>query len=255
MQSPQHMSVNPASDPHSDADSQTPQNPVEDLQGLLMRLQTIHMENLTVGLALSDEDLHFTQSQFCKNCQEVGLWLTGYTSDSNRIVFFELACIMEPDESLKWGKDAQDQKMADVYSIVIEIITKTSKPTPFHIQTIFFHIAKFIQQYPIIVQRSHNTTRRPSVNTTPHIQSYGTQTQHVPHQSHRYIPLIPWRANTHRQPPGVHRDQYGQVYQVGSTVASQESTSDLAGQVRPCRCDGTPGNCRCIGPCRCVHDA
>ena len=47
-------------------------------------------------------------------------------------------------------------------------------------------------------------------------------------------------------------------------MRTQICTSDLtapADQVRPCRCrgctgcDGKPGHCRCIGRCRCVHDA
>lgn len=58
MLSLQDMSASPTSDASTDADSETPRNSVDDLQGLLMRLQALHMDGSMLGGPLEEAEFN-----------------------------------------------------------------------------------------------------------------------------------------------------------------------------------------------------
>jgi hypothetical protein len=66
------MSVNPASDPHSDADSQTPRNAVEDLQALLVRLESLQMDGNMLGGHIEEQE--FKKWMRTGAAKDVTLW-------------------------------------------------------------------------------------------------------------------------------------------------------------------------------------
>jgi hypothetical protein len=344
------MSANPDSDPDTDADPDTPRNAVEDLQGLLLRLQMPQMytepsvvqtdicldhEKLMASSVLSPQDHQKIFDDISNHFSRIG-WLlqgpehkdTGTGLHGLRLTFFEIGYMLKPDlidrpnikpnfitQKMNWllsqlttlnvgsRKDdktfqvwlthitddiAQWNTTQGILLVPPHLQKKQVRDRQFHKDWVAWtsgdqilytkdgvdvksdvrsHWVQFVNLEGIQYYKPING--RDCYAYVPRRESQKDQIQYVYPQNVQRPPntpktYTPWRANTHRQPPGVYRDQYGQVYQVGTTFASQESTSDLAdlaAQVRPCRCegcpgcDGTPADCRCIGTCRCVHDA
>ena len=248
------MSASP-SDPSTDTQSQITRNSVQDLQGLLLHLQasqpsltTSTVEHdiivdklmlIAIHMIYHDRDLRFKCLQLAYLFERPAL----NVSEQTKLI------------QTKWNEMERQ-----VQSVRVKLLTLPRNEKDTSLLRMIDGIISSITQY---INRN-----MPSVSKTPHIQSHGTQPQHVypqhvQRQPKTYTQYIPWVPNTDRRPAAVHQNPHGSYYQVSNKLASQERTSDLAdsvGQVRPCRCegcpgcDGTPDNCRCIGKCRCVHD-
>jgi hypothetical protein len=326
------MSVNPASDPHSHADSQITLNSVQDLHALLLTLQalgprlathTVEHNPIVESLMLAALNLISFGSDIRIQCLDLALlfgpptapitvirrkWdglsimmqnaktqgkghiknqydliafamidmislsMSEYINNKSDITVFGNGWIawseVERPNSIIYTQDnvhfyRDSMSNWNLYRTPNSAYFqhKNAGPNPDHPNKCYVHVpSRQITQGQIIIDVVNKTDS--SVSTTPHIQSYGSRTQHVNPQNVQRPPnptYTPWYANTQRRPAGKYVDRNGRSFVVGNTIASQESTSDLAGPVvmRRCRCegcpgcDGTPGNCRC----RCVHDA
>ena len=182
---------------------------VDNLQGLLMCLQTMQIENPLSTPRLDTKMDSTTIYSFSGCCEETGFLLQRHNiSNHERIEFFDLGYMLVHDHY-----NHKRIKPEEIFSKCRQL------------QMTITNLMQVIQS---------NTQKSRLITINKYITEYLAS----------YF-LTTYSATNHG-------------------VTNSIDTSDLAApvdQVRPCRCrgctgcDGKPGHCRCIGRCRCVHDA
>jgi len=201
-------------------------------------------------------------------CLELAMTLKD--PDKIRVKFLDLAYYFEPifrKTSLqKYSENDINSYILDQWKIILTLIDRVNQEPKNNTssKTMLNVLQHQMKSYTDTLSQSRSYTAPMHAQTVQNTHNYRTHNEqrHYPKRGYAVWPTNNTQNTTQNR-------TYPRVlpYKLWSTrneIASQEPASHLTGpvdQVRPCRCrgctgcDGKPGHCRCIGRCRCVHDA
>jgi hypothetical protein len=187
-----------------------------------------------------------------------------------RVKFLDLAYYFEPifrKTSLeKYSQNAINSYILDQWKIILTLIDRVNREPKNIISTKqMLHVLQYqMQSYTDTLSQSQSYKAHTYAQTVQNTHNSRTYHANMNYPKRGYAG---WPANNTQNT--TKNRTYPRVipynhWVTRNEIVSQEPASHLtapADQVRPCRCrgctgcDGKPGHCRCIGRCRCVHDA